>query len=326
MSENLNEKFEEFVAEAGLPSATVPGSEPSAPSSKSVTAVNAKAAAGDQASGKVDPSLVPGQAIQDLGGPTPTHNHPQDDSNKLEKNATKDAVSDPQTGGGKDEPSGSDPKLADKITYGTKKEDIEVDLSADVEALSEGEELSEEFKKKAATIFEAAVKAKIASIVEELEKQYSEKLAENTDAVKASLSENVDGILKYTSERWLEENQVAIDTGLKVEITESFIGGLKSLFEDHYIDVPEGKEDVLESMNTSLREMEDRLNEQIDANVKLSKQVSAQVRGGIVSEMSEGLTDTQKEKFSDLAEAVTFKDEASYSCLLYTSPSQRDRG
>ena len=318
MSEILNEKFEELISESGLPSATVPGSEPVAPSTQSKTAVNAKAAAGDQASGKVEPSLVPGQAIQDLGGPTPTHNHPQDDSNKLDKNATKDGVSDAQTGGGKDEPSGSDPKLADKITYGTKKEDIDVDLSADVKALSEGEELTEEFLKKASTIFEAAVKSKVVSIVEELEVQYSEKLAENTEKVRASLAEEVDGILKYTSQRWLEENQVAIDTGLKVEITESFIKGLKGLFEEHYIDVPEGKEDVLESMNTSLREMEDRLNEQIDANVKLSKQVSSQVRGGIVSEMSEGLTDTQKEKFADLAEAVTFKDETSYREKLTT--------
>lgn len=132
------------------------------------------------------------------------------------------------------------------------------------------------------------------------------------------MAEEVDGLLKYTSQRWLEENQVAIDTGLKVEITESFISGLKTLFDEHYIDVPEGKEDVLESMNTSLREMEDRLNEQIDANVKLSNRISEFTREGIVAEMSEGLTDTQKEKFASLAEAVSFKDEETYREKLST--------
>ena len=209
-------------------------------------------------------------------------------------------------------------KLDQGISYGTRREDIEVDLSADVAALAEGEKLSEKFLEKAATIFEAAVKTKIASIVEELEAQYNTKLAEETDKVRASLAEEVDGMLKYTSERWLEENQVAIDTGLKVEITESFITGLKGLFDEHYIDVPEGKEDVLESMNTSLREMEDRLNEQIEANVKLSNRISEFSREGIVAEMSEGLTDTQKEKFASLAEAVSFKDEETYREKLNT--------
>lgn len=319
MSQLINEKFEEMVSEMELPSSTVPGSEPAAPSTQSKTAVNAKAAPGDQTPGKLDPSLVPGQSITDLGGPTPTHNHPQDDSNKLKDNATKGAVSDGQTrGDGKDEPAGSEPKLDSKIGYGTRREDIEVDLSADVAALAEGEELSEKFLEKAATIFEAAVKTKIGAIVEELESQYNTKLAEEVEKVRASLAEEVDGMMKYTSERWLEENQVAIDTGLKVEITESFITGLKSLFDEHYIDVPEGKEDVLESMNVSLREMEDRLNEQIEANVKLSSRISEFTREGIVAEMSEGLTDTQKEKFASLAEAVSFKDEETYREKLNT--------
>lgn len=318
MSQLINEKFEEMVAEMQLPSSTVPGSEPAAPSTQSKTAVNAKAAPGDQTPGKIDPSLVPGQAIQDLGGPTPTNNKSTDDSNKLKDNATLSGVSDAQTGGGKDEPAGSEPKLDQGIAYGTRREDIQVDLSADVAALAEGEELSEKFLEKAATIFEAAVKTKIASIVEELEAQYNTKLAEEVEKVRASLAEEVDGMLKYTSERWLEENQVAIDTGLKVELTESFIGGLKSLFDDHYIDVPEGKEDVLENMNTSLREMEDRLNEQIEANVKLSNRISEFTREGIVAEMSEGLTDTQKEKFASLAEAVSFKDEQTYREKLTT--------
>nr|BAR29470.1 scaffold prohead core protein [uncultured Mediterranean phage uvMED]BAR29519.1 scaffold prohead core protein [uncultured Mediterranean phage uvMED] len=319
MSQLINEKFEEMVAEMQLPSSTVPGSEPAAPSTQSKTAVNAKAEAGDQTPGKLDPSLVPGQAIQDLGGPTPTNNKSTDDSNKLKDNATLGAAKDGQTrSDGTDQPDGSEPKLDQGIAYGTRREDIEVDLSADVAALAEGEQLSEKFLSKAATIFEAAVKTKIGSIVEELEAQYNTKLAEEVEKVRASLAEEVDGMLKYTSERWLEENQVAIDNGLKVELTESFIGGLKSLFDDHYIDVPEGKEDVLESMNVSLREMEDRLNEQIDANVKLSNRISEFSREGIVAEMSEGLTDTQKEKFAALAEAVSFKDEETYREKLNT--------
>ena len=194
----------------------------------------------------------------------------------------------------------------------------EIDVSADVEALLQGEELSEEFQEKAKTIFEAAINSKVDAIQKELETVYSEKLAEEIESTKASLTERVDSYLEYVADEWLHENQLAVDQGLKAEMSESFMTGLKGLFEEHYVSVPEEKYDVLESMVNKLDEMESKLNEQIDKNIALNKRLSESTSDGILSEVSEGLAITQKEKLASLAESVEFESEENYREKLVT--------
>ena len=194
----------------------------------------------------------------------------------------------------------------------------EIDVSADVEALLQGEELSEEFQTKAKTIFEAAINSKVDAIQQELETVYSEKLAEEMESTKTSLTERVDSYLEYVADEWLQENQLAVDQGLKAEMSESFMTGLKGLFEEHYVSVPEEKYDVLESMVNKLDEMESKLNEQIDRNVALNKRLSESTSDGILSDVSEGLAVTQKEKLASLAESVEFESEANYREKLVT--------
>ena len=194
----------------------------------------------------------------------------------------------------------------------------EIDVSADVEALLQGEELSEEFQEKAKTIFEAAINSKVDAIQKELETIYSEKLAEEIESTKISLTERVDSYLEYVADEWLHENQLAVDQGLKAEMSESFMTGLKGLFEEHYVSVPEEKYDVLESMVNKLDEMESKLNEQIDKNIALNKRLSESTSDGILSDVSEGLAITQKEKLASLAESVEFESEANYREKLVT--------
>ena len=194
----------------------------------------------------------------------------------------------------------------------------EIDVSADVEALLQGEELSEEFQEKAKTIFEAAINSKVDAIQKELETIYSEKLAEEIESTKISLTERVDSYLEYVADEWLHENQLAVDQGLKAEMSESFMTGLKGLFEEHYVSVPEEKYDVLESMVNKLDEMESKLNEQIDKNIALNKRLSESTSDGILSDVSEGLAVTQKEKLASLAESVEFESEANYREKLVT--------
>ena len=194
----------------------------------------------------------------------------------------------------------------------------EIDVSADVEALLQGEELSEEFQEKAKTIFEAAINSKVDAIQKELETIYSEKLAEEIESTKTSLTERVDSYLEYVADEWLHENQLAVDQGLKAEMSESFMTGLKGLFEEHYVSVPEEKYDVLESMVNKLDEMESKLNEQIDKNIALNKRLSESTSDGILSEVSEGLAVTQKEKLASLAESVEFESEENYREKLVT--------
>ena len=194
----------------------------------------------------------------------------------------------------------------------------EIDVSADVEALLQGEELSEEFQTKAKTIFEAAINSKVDAIQQELETVYSEKLAEEMESTKTSLTERVDSYLEYVADEWLQENQLAVDQGLKAEMSESFMTGLKGLYEEHYVSVPEEKYDVLESMVNKLDEMESKLNEQIDRNVALNKRLSESTSDGILSDVSEGLAVTQKEKLASLAESVEFESEQNYREKLVT--------
>ena len=185
-------------------------------------------------------------------------------------------------------------------------------IEDDVNALLGGEELSEQFKAKAKTIFEAALKSKVGEIKEALQIQYSEALSEEVEEIKVELSERVDAYLEYVSDEWFTENALAIEGGLKTEMTESFLEGMKGLFEDHYVTIPEDKYDVLESMVNKLDDMETKLNEQIEKNVSLNKRLAESVADGILDQVSEGLASTQKEKLASLAESVEFESEEEY--------------
>jgi len=192
----------------------------------------------------------------------------------------------------------------------------EFDVSEDVNALLDGEELSEEFQEKARTIFEAALRSKVEEIREGLsaayDKAYEEKLVEEVTEIKTALEERVDSYLEYVSEEWVTENRLAIESGLRSEMTESFLSGMKSLFEEHYVSIPEEKYDVLESMVEKLDEMETKLNEQIEKNIVLNSRLSESVADGIFDEVTEGLALSQKEKLASLTESVEFESAKTY--------------
>ena len=195
---------------------------------------------------------------------------------------------------------------------------IEVNIEDDINALIAGEELSEDFQEKARTIFEAAINSKVSIIKEDLEKEYAKVLQEEIDSTKIQLTERVDSYLEYVAGEWLEENSLAVEQGLKAEMSESFLTGMKSLFEEHYVSIPEDKYDVLESMVNKLDDMEEKLNEQIDKNVSLTKRLSESKSDGILSDVSEGLAVTQKDKLASLAESVEFESESDYREKLVT--------
>jgi hypothetical protein len=197
-------------------------------------------------------------------------------------------------------------------------EDYELDFSEDVKALIGEEDLSEDFKSKASLIFESAVRTKVNEIRESLQKKYDQSMSEEIVTIKEELTERVDSYLEYVSGEWLEENSLQIETGLKGQLSESFMGGLKTLFEEHYVEIPEDKYDVLEGMVGRLDEMESKLNEQIDRNVQLNRRLSEAVSDTILNDVSEGLALTQKEKLSSLAESVEFESEEDYREKLET--------
>ena len=186
-------------------------------------------------------------------------------------------------------------------------EEVEIDLSDDVKALvSSDADLSEEFKDKAATIFETAVKTRIKEQTKILEAQYEEKLSSEKETIKEAMTEKVDSYLNYVVEEWMKENELAVERGIRTEIAEDFITGLKDLFKEHYIDVPEEKYNVLDDLTNQNKKLEDKLNEQIEKNVELSKKVSDADRSSIVAEISDDLADTEKEKFTSMAENVEY--------------------
>ena len=197
-------------------------------------------------------------------------------------------------------------------------EEEEIDVEQDIQALLEGEELSEEFQNKARTIFEAAIKSKLSEIKEQIKVSYEEKLVEEVSSIKEELSTRVDSYLEYVADEWVQENKIAIEHGLKSEMTESFLNGMRGLFEEHYVTIPEEKYDVIESMVDKLDEMEGKLNEQIDKNVALNKRLAESVADVIFAEVAEGLALSQKDKFASLAENVEFESEASYREKLAT--------
>ena len=303
---------------------------------QSRTAVNAGAKAGDPMPKMADPGTQLA-GVEDLGGPTPENYKPDDDSAKLNTpGSTLKQVKDVVTkGAGKADPMKKmkeEEELSAEETIEEEEvstEDVvaeeesveetaEYDIEEDVNALLGGEELSEEFKEKAKTIFEAAINSKVAEIKEGLEAQYQEKLAEEIEAAKESLAERVDSYLEYVADEWFEENALAVEAGLKTEMTESFLEGMKGLFEEHYVSIPEEKYDVLESMVEKLDDMETKLNEQIEKNVSLNKRLAESVADGILDQVSEGLASTQKEKLASLAESVEFESEEQYREKLET--------
>ena len=306
------------------------------------TAVTANATPGDAAmptaGSNASGVTVAGNSaqVEDLGGPTPQNYKPDDDSAKLKepgstlkqvadvitKNAAKaDAMptgnATPGTLSQGDEVEIEDSQEVvseDQSEEATEEAivDESINIEDDVNALLGGEELSEEFKERAKTIFEAALNSKIKEIQETLEIQYEQKLNEEKEELKVSLQERVDSYLEYVAEEWMTENQLAIEHGLKTEMTESFLSGMKGLFEEHYVTIPEDKYDVLESMVEKLDDMETKLNEQIEKNIALNGRLSESVADGILDEVSEGLASTQKEKLASLAESVEFESEEKY--------------
>jgi len=264
---------------------------------------------------KID-NTVPGQtgSAEDLGGPItkPAPNSEPSVGAKASAKAKKTATKVNATGGTPDPMPTLDGSAPGQKNEEVEKKELSIDVSDDVNALLKGEEFSEEFKFKATTIFEAAVKAKVVEELEKLEKVYEEKLQAKLAEVTESMETRVDSHLEYTAEQWIKENQLAVDNGLRNELTEEFITGLKDLFETHYVDIPEDKYDVLSDMSEKLNEMETKLNEQIESNVELNKAIGTYTKNGIIGEISEGLAQTQKEKLASLAEGVEFVSEESY--------------
>ena len=294
---------------------------------------------------------------EDLGGPTPENYKADDDSAKLKTpgaslKQVKDIVNkgakpaEPMKAGVKEE----EGKPADQVvseeetteeevvseeetTETTETQEVvaeeetteeevvvedKIDVEEDLNALISGEELSEAFQEKARTIFEAAIKTKISELKEELKVEYEQSLIEEVNVIRTELTERTDSYLEYVADEWISENQLAVEHGLKTEMTESFLEGMKSLFEDHYVSIPEEKYDVLNSMVEKLDEMEDKLNEQINKNVALNKRLSESAADVILADVSEGLAVSQKDKLHSLAENVEFDSEDKYREKLET--------
>ena len=313
---------------------------------QSKTAVNANAAPAQPMEKLSTGGTAP--TVEDLGGPTPENYSPTNDSAKLkdaagslkqvrdvvnkkavkaeevetseevieeEETTTNEVVAEEEA---TTEEVVSEEETTEEEVVAEAPDYTEIDIEEDVTALVEGEELSEEFKEKAKTILEAAIKGKVTQIKESLEAGYETKLVEEVEEIKGALNERVDSYLEYVAEEWFTENQLAVEGGLKEELTESFMTGLKSLFEEHYVTIPEEKYDVLQSMVEKLADMETKLNEQIEKNVGLNKRLAESVADGILESVSEGLAATQKEKLASLAESVEFDSEAQYRDKLET--------
>jgi hypothetical protein len=197
-------------------------------------------------------------------------------------------------------------------------EELTVDVSADVAALINGEELTEEFKTKAATIFEAAVVTRIKAEVAKIEEKFDATLAEQVEEIKEGLVEKVDGYLNYVVEQWMTNNELALEHGVKTEIMESFIAGMKGLFEQHYIDVPEEKFDLVNDLQEQAESIKTKLDEQLAVNVELSKQINEMKRIAAIGEFSGSMADTDAEKFKSLAEELAYDDAESFKTKLQT--------
>ena len=294
---------------------------------QSKTAVNSGAKAGDP----MDSSQA--GSYEDLGGPSPENYKPDDDSAKLKEPKIK-TVADVVNKGAKsadamqkmskeetettEEVVAEEEVSTEEVVAESEETTEAYDMDEDVNALLGGEELSEEFREKAKVVFEAALNSKVKEIQETLETQYATQLEEAKEELKTSLVERVDSYLEYVCEEWMTENELAVEHGIKSEMTESFLSGMKNLFEEHYVTIPEDKYDVLESMVEKLDEMETKLNEQIDKNIGLNKRLAESSAQDVLTQVSSGLAETQKEKLASLAESVEFESEEEYREKLET--------
>ena len=288
-----------------------------------------------------------GVSYEDLGGPTPENSKPDDDSNKLKDPAgdgayaanlksvkgvmaktNKEEVETEEEEVVAEDQTSEEEVVAEEETVEetTELPEItdEVDIDDDVNALLGGQELSEEFRDKAKTIFEAALKSKVTELREAMEAHYEAKLVEEVEGMKDELIERVDSYLEYVADEWLQENALQVERGIRTEMTESFLEGMRGLFEEHYVSIPEDKYDVVENMVANLRNGI-KLNEQIEKNITITKSLSEATGGNILSDVSEGLSSTQKEKLASLAEGVEFESEESYRKSLRLSKSHTSR-
>jgi len=288
-----------------------------------------------------EPMPSAGIPVEDLGGPTPDNYRPDDDSAKLKdpaatlkqvkdvvnaKAAPAEAVSDEIEDGQEivaeeeetEEEVVTEEEATEEEVVAEEAPEVEYSIEEDVEALLQGEELSEEFQEKARTIFETAINAKVGEITEQLKATYEEALVEEIVNIKEGLEERLDAYLEYVADEWVQENALQIEHGLKTEMTESFLQGMKGLFEEHYVTIPEDRYDVIESMVDKLDEMESKLNEQIERNVALNKRLAESVADVIFADVAEGLALSQKDKLATLAENVEFESESDYREKLVT--------
>ena len=287
-----------------------------------------------------EPMQANGIPYEDLGGPTPDNSRPDDDSNKLEtpgktlaqvKNVVnakamkaeeveadeeQEVVAEEETT--EEEVVSEEEVTEEEVVAEAEETEPEFSIEEDVQALFEGEELSEEFQEKARTIFEAAISTKVNEIKENLQSAYESVLVEEIETIKEGLTERLDAYLEYVADEWIQENALAVEHGLKTEMTESFLAGMKGLFEDHYVTIPEDRYDVIESMVDKLDEMEGKLNEQIERNVALNRRLAESVADVIFAEVAEGLALSQKDKLATLAENVEFESESDYREKLVT--------
>jgi hypothetical protein len=301
---------------------------------------SSKSSAGGMPMPKLTQNTPPGNpgTPEDLGGPTPQNYKNNDDSAKLTNKATAKSASAPTT---KPSAASSDVQLGDKkMKYGsgTNKmaeeedrdeeeliddesavEEMKAQIKEDVASLfADDSNISEDFKARAATIFEARVFDRVAQIQEQLEAEYAGQLEEAVNAIRDELTEKVDDYLNYVVEQWMEENEIAIESGLRSEITEDFIAGLRNLFAENYINVPEDKVELVDELASKVEELEVKLNEEIEANIQYKKQLTEAIKVQLVNEVCEGLTATQVEKIKSLAESVEFSTEEEFVEKLET--------
>ena len=285
-----------------------------------------------------EPMAAAGVPVEDLGGPTPENSRPDDGSNALKTpgatlKQVKDVVNSKAAAAMEEtevEEETISEEEVEEVTAETEvaeesetvedgevvaeEEEVEVkyDMEEDVQALLAGEELSEEFQEKARTIFETAISAKAAEIKEELTAAYETALVEEVTEIRDTLTERLDSYLEYVADEWIAENALQIEQGLKTEMTESFLVGMRGLFEEHYVSIPEEKYDVVSTMVEKLDEMENKLNEQIERNIALNNRLAESVADVILADVSEGLAISQKDKLASLAENVEFDSEDTY--------------
>jgi hypothetical protein len=302
---SIEQKIAEILAESQKAKLTEQVNEDRVKPNGTETGASDKASSGAQA-GDQSP-IKKGNAVN----PTDSGANPDNARNNVQdEDEATDATEK------KSNPANSSAESGDQAPI--RKGDAVKGVKEDVEALLNGEELSEEFKQKAETIFEAAVMTRVKAEVSRLEEEFESKLQEATEKNKEGLVEQVDGYLGYIAEQWIAQNEIALERGMKSEILESFVTGMKSLFEEHYIEVPEERYDVLAEMEETVASLEEKLNEQLASNVELTKQIAESKRAEIIRTIGDGLSATETEKFQGLAEELSYEDVETFTKKVQT--------